>query len=68
MADRLPDKDKKAMSTSNVNDTDDYMKMESEKGSGPLRIGTRLALGEDMYSMFFTSCFDPYYVYYHEKV
>ena len=37
-------------------------------GSGPLRIGQSLELGEDLYSMFFASTLNPKYVYYHKDV
>lgn len=42
--------------------------MDRDTGSGPRRIGLRLQLGEDLYSMFFASTLDPKYVYYHKEI
>ena len=53
---------------SSINNTEEYMLMDRDTGSGPRRIGLRLQLGEDLYSMFFASTLDPKYVYYHKEI
>ena len=45
-----------------------YFKTERLIGAGPYRIGTKVFLGEDLYSMYFASTLRPELVYYHIKV
>jgi len=37
-------------------------------GSGPLRVGTPLSLGGDIYSMLFVSCFYAEHLYYYMHI
>ena len=39
-----------------------------QPGMGELRIGTKIQLSEDLYSMLFVTCFHPEYIVYCEKV
>ena len=44
------------------------MKESRAAGMGLQRIGTKLQLSEDLYSMLFVTCFHPEYIVYYEKV
>ena len=44
------------------------MKEARSAGMGLQRIGTKIQLSEDLYSMLFVTCFHPEYIVYCEKV
>lgn len=39
--------------------------MHRDSGSGPCRLGKKLEMSEDLYSMFFVSNLNHEYIYYH---
>ena len=41
-----------------------YMTMKRDVGSGPVRIGTKIRMTNDIYSMYFASNLKPEYIYY----
>ena len=51
-----------------ANKEQSYQEIKREAGTGPRRIGKRIELGEDLYSMFFASMLHPDYVHFHVRV